>query len=219
MDDTRNKMTTADVNADTLFEIEFTHKAGRWGTHDTYRPTVAYVVAIKPCGCTGPHLGSIETTKTTGVTYNITTSTPPRGWKAVDHEYELKMETKDRVGLYLKGERLFGKLWRGGSDLGTALPQLIEPMQNRLAWNHYRNAVLEADRPNYPDARLHATVKEALERKPRQQCKLWAVRPDKPYRYGSKAKPVGYVWGKEAAANALHHWWVEKNLGPVVVAA
>jgi hypothetical protein len=212
MDDTRNKMTTADVNADTLFDIEFTHKVGRWGTRDTYRPTAAYVVAIKPCGCTGPHLGNIETVQLPKAEHRSAYDVP-RAFNPAEIGYDLKIEAKGRVGLYLNSERLFGKLIYGLTDTSKLFRQ--------LAYGHYIRTVLEAGRPNYPDARMHTTVKDAMTRRPRLQCKLWAVRPDKPYRYGSKAKPVGYVWGKEAAANALHHWWVEKNLAaaPKVVAA
>lgn len=194
-DDKRNPMTLEDVNEGTPFEIDHTFRA-------TYRKpavTVAYVCVIKPCGCTGPTLGSIETV------------IPPRGqqaWKMPDnwapstHGYTMVQEAKDRAALFLHGERLYGK-----RSFGVNLDGLLR----RLSWSHYRHMLADSLRPRYPDSFMHKTAKEAMERRPRASCKLWGVFPDKPYRSGSRPKPVGYVWGKEAAAKALHEWWVLKN--------
>lgn len=208
-EDSRNPMKPSDVTVDTPFEIEFTHKAPSWyGKQKGFRPTSAYVVAIKPCGCTGPSLGRIETVPPPVPHREITYLPGPRTWKPSEHGYELRQETKGRVGLYLNGERLFGKLTYGAEGNDKALRRILQP----LSYNHYRHAVIENERPRNPDGRLCLTLKEALVYRPRAQAKLWAVYPDRPYRYNSKPKPFGYVWGKEAAAKALHAYWVAKNI-------
>lgn len=205
MDDTRNPMNTSDVTGDTPFEVEHTWKASRGfgAQRDGFRPTISYVVAIKPCGCTGPTLGSIETVRLPSPRSNNDNGyTAPRSFDPKAEGYEWRQETKDRIGIYLHGDRVVGKRWFGGDE---------RTMLKQWAWNHFRRTQREAMRPHKPDGYMHRTAQEALDRKPHLQCKLWAVFPEGRYRYDRKRKPVGYVWGKDAAALALRNYWAAKN--------
>lgn len=200
-DDKRNPMKLEEVTTDTLFEVDYTFKPGSYyKAKGGYRPTIGYVSAIKPCGCTGPHLGSLQTVPPP---QRKDTFNAPADFDAGVRGYVLEQETKDRVALYLHGQRLFGKRWFGGDR---------NRFYRKLAWDHYHRKIERANAPAKPDGRLHTTAEDAMTRIPSASCKLWAVYPEKPYRSnGKNTKPVGYVWGKDAAALALRNWWARKN--------
>ena len=138
----RNPMEPQDVTFSTEIDVSVFKRSRYLGDDSKYRPTCAYVSAIKPCGCEGPHLGKVET---------------------VD-------------------------------------------MRDRRVFN-YKNLPDHSTRPRL-GGQMFKTLKEARKGKPRLQMKLWGVYPDKPHKWGTKPRPIGYVWGQDNAVQALKDYWV-----------